>query len=646
MNEKKLNMLIAVAGNEESVLDPIKTAFEQCDIQIGRIALRVGKNMIMQYLSSYPDTDVVVLSQYQGTALIRVEDVDNISTMLPDVQVIVIVAESKSSTYMKELESCGIYTAVYDDDADYRYIAELILNGRSKKDARQYYGVTERDVKKDSGFEIENAVVYLSSYDQTIEDLTARMAILSKQLSSPSIMLDILAWLPPDVFRMVSRIERYTDLCRLVEERRFKAELEKNAAENKKVEKKPRHRSRIEKNEWEKDAKTPEQKITRAELISLEGRRETADAGFIAMNVGVGCTTCAILFSHAIANSKKDYRVAIVEFDNADSNFETLCKLVTGERNTSGLTNFSVNGVDYYFNTPYSKFVAQYKPIYDLVVYDFGCCQNDTVETYFLRLQTKFVVSSAKEWHYGELVDFITEVSPMDVTDSFIYLFSCVDKKLDMGAVAELLNEESNFAAIPYEANPFQPSKPLSRLFVQMYSGTWKQRNYGKVHIGEKLQKRIGMEKWKAISLVLSGFVIVNVVTIISFYSVQTGKYRALQEQASSYISSMEEKYIAEERKREGLESELSKLDRRIYILNEDIPAGTIITADMIIEQIIKTSLDDSVFFRESDLGEMAVIVSLDAGTPLFNNMVAEQTEIIETIPDGLLEDMLAEGGG
>ena len=642
MEDRSLNLLIAAAGSEEEMLGPIRDAFEQNGIAVGRCDLRTGKNLIMQYLSYCPDTDVVILSQYQGTTLFPVSDIDNISTMSKDLKVIVIVNEKKGSAYMRELEACGIYTAVFEKDGNYEYIAQLVRDGRSKREARLYYGVTGGETTvQTNGFNAENAVIFLSSYNGSLEDLTSRLAKLSEHLQTNSAMLEVLAELPNDVFSMVSRIERYSSLCGLVEEQRYQLQKYKGDMRDIEVDITAKEaQKRRKKGKNVENAKDNEKnKLTNVDILNMEGRRDTLDVGFIATNIGVGCTTSAIQFAHGIAQSKKGIRIAIVEFDNADTNFETLCRLVTGERNTAGLTNFSMGGVDYYFNMPYSKFSAQYKPVYDVVVYDLGCCDNASIENYFLRLHTKFVVCSAKEWRYGELADFVAEVSPLDVNDSFIYLFPCVDDKLDMGSLQELVPSGNIAVAVPYIANPYAPGKPTVRLFTELFQGSWKGKHYKQaLHVEDKVGRKTGMGVWKAASLGLGATLAGALVGIVMLYGVQTGRYNALRQQAAAYVADLEGQIADDKSVKEALEEALAELDMYVYLLKDDVAAGMVITKNMVEESMIKTNLDESLFLKDSDLGKKAACVAMYKGTPLLNSMVAEPTEEVEAIPEELLE--------
>lgn len=73
-----------------------------------------------------------------------------------------VVSEMRGSDYMKEIESLGIYTAVYQEDASFEKIAEWYCNGRTKKEARAYYGVAGGDhVVQYRNMDVNASIQYL-----------------------------------------------------------------------------------------------------------------------------------------------------------------------------------------------------------------------------------------------------------------------------------------------------------------------------------------------------------------------------------------------------------------------------------------------------------------------------------------------------
>ena len=145
--EKELDLLIAteMSGDGDSVAEELRSVFAKRGVTVHRIEFRSGKDSVIRSVRANPQIHAVVLSQYQ--------DQD-----------------------MKEIESLGIYTAVYQEDASFEKIAEWYCNGRTKKEARAYYGVAGGDhVVQYRNMDVNASIQYLLEYDGSYTDLIQRM---------------------------------------------------------------------------------------------------------------------------------------------------------------------------------------------------------------------------------------------------------------------------------------------------------------------------------------------------------------------------------------------------------------------------------------------------------------------------------------
>ena len=134
--EKELDLLIAteMSGDGDSVAEELRSVFAKRGVTVHRIEFRSGKDSVIRSIRANPQIHAVVLSQYQDQEKLSPRDIDQIcSTAEGDLQVFVVVSEMRGSDYMKEIESLGIYTAVYQEDASFEKIAEWYCNGRTKK---------------------------------------------------------------------------------------------------------------------------------------------------------------------------------------------------------------------------------------------------------------------------------------------------------------------------------------------------------------------------------------------------------------------------------------------------------------------------------------------------------------------------------
>lgn len=120
--EKELDLLIAteMSGDGDSVAEELRSVFAKRGVTVHRIEFRSGKDSVIRSVRANPQIHAVVLSQYQDQEKLSPRDIDQIcSTAEGDLQVFVVVSEMRGSDYMKEIESLGIYTAVYQEDASF-----------------------------------------------------------------------------------------------------------------------------------------------------------------------------------------------------------------------------------------------------------------------------------------------------------------------------------------------------------------------------------------------------------------------------------------------------------------------------------------------------------------------------------------------
>lgn len=610
MQKESVNILLAMPpqADEDYILEGVRKDLVDAGVPVGRLDMRSSK--VKQYLELFPDTDVVIVAEHQESGSYTPKELDAISICREELCLIPIIDEPKGGNYVKQLEAYGIYTAVFEDGHDYATISKLIQSGRSKREARAYYGIETPVAAAAGGYDAENAVRFLVGSGDDYAELEARLGLLSERLGSTRKMLDVLGMLPEKTFKLAARMEPYRELCRLLSEEQDNPAVSQEPGpppvkEEPKETKKTRGKGKKQKTAVE--------------------HRQTIDIGIVATNVGVGCTYSALMMAHSLEARRHD-RVAVVEFDNRDAHFENLCRAVMGIINVSGITKFTIHGVDYFFNTPYSRFVTQYKSLYDYVIYDFGCADNASIEKYYLGLHHKFVVADGADWRLGELEEFVYEVSRMDINHSFIYLFPLMNPK-DMGNLARLVPDN---IAVPlqYENNPYRPGRKTGVLFERLLAGTWR-GSYSKRETGieEKAGRTSAGPRYGVCVLLLVLFLgIVGGAAGIGFTSQRT--YGAALEAVSEQIISLESELKASRQAKKQLENEIERLTIATYSPKELIPAGTVITADLVDEVTIRSSLTEAAFLQKEDIGQMMARVPLSGGMPIYLSDVEAKREI------------------
>lgn len=614
MQEQGVNVLLAMpqGDDDETVLDVMRRDFQTVGVTVGRLDLRSSKLLVKQYLEMYQDTSVVIVSQHQTNDSYTPEELDELSLSLEHLLLIPIIDdEEKEGAFVRKLESLGIYSALFGGDSDYETVARLILNnGRTKREARSYYGsdasaystLTDGD-----GYDAKHAVRYLLACGEDYSELEIRLALLSDRLDSGAKMMEVLSCLPAEIFELVSRMDNYRELCRLVREERGRRSDGKDSIQERRGEKRKKDKSFAS---------------AGLELSTETQIRQTVDIGFVSTNLGMGCTYSAVMLAHALAAQKN--KVAVVEFDDSDEHFENLCRVTKGTMNVDGLTSFSIKGVDYYFHMPYSRFITREKPRYDYVIYDYGCASDAVIQDFFISLTYKFVVTGGADWRLVELSEFVQAVAKHDINNSFIYLVPLADKK-DIGNLSGIVRDNLT-VAVPYEANPYCPSKQTQRMFTKLLQNRWTQRTTGQeVGIEEKAKrrppgKRLGIA---ATAVLISAFSLLTFFITAGFLN--KNHVRQLDQALEAYQEVAGNRDSEQERANQ-LARELDALTITAFSLRQPASAGEVINRSMVDEVTVRSSLV-SEFVTADELGMVAAKTDLMPGTPLYKAVVMDPAE-------------------
>ena len=625
-----IRILMAVPDVKEEVISEFREVIQKANVEVGKIEARSTKSLVQQYLASHSGIDVIILSQYQGSdASYSPSDIDDISMECQKALIIPIISEERGGKYVADLSARGIYSALFEEDASFQEISSLISKGgRTKAEARAYYGIIKHDsaAVQDDVFDTRSAITFLSKYDGTVDDLAMRLDSLEVRLSTQdfkSVLLDV----PDDIFEMVSRIDDYSKVCALLEDqRRFKA---RTRAKTKLISRDANTSGDQGKKKGlfgKRKEKKADSAITPAEQISMVSTRQTYEAGFISTNVGVGCTTCAVLFAASVANTHKDLKVALVEFDDADENFDALCMTVTGHRNTSGLNIFKVGNVDLCFHLKYSEFINKYRLKYDLCVYDFGCLKTDLIREYFLPLDYKFVVTSPALWKNYELVDFVKEVRELDKDNSFIYMVPSVVEN-DAALPAETV-APNTVVAVPYESNPLKPSGDTCELLKRIYDRNYKYdvKKLGKaLNVSDPCSKKSissrNVPKGLIIGLSLAGMI--ALFTVTAFALRERRIHESVVSQMQAAIQEKDERLKTLEASEGELASQLTGLKRTVVVLKNDAKPGEKISTINTEVVEVRSEVGEELFLSPEKIDKVVACVGISAGVPIYDSETA-----------------------
>lgn len=110
--------------------------------------MRTTKGLIKDFLNAHPETNVVVLKEYlDGGGVYSPMELSELVDNTRNVNVVIVLATSHRGKHeMREIYSAGILNAFFSDGkfgANPDKIAELATKGRTRKEAREYYRITE-----------------------------------------------------------------------------------------------------------------------------------------------------------------------------------------------------------------------------------------------------------------------------------------------------------------------------------------------------------------------------------------------------------------------------------------------------------------------------------------------------------------------
>lgn len=133
---------------------------------------RYRKEGIYQYVSQQDSVLVIMEENLQGGGPYTMEEMQQLTDLGNNRIIFLMEQDHVGDEYVKMLYCCGIYDALYLEDASPKEIIRLIHQGRTGEQARKYYGIlTLRDTERMANMVNE---VQLGAYIEFIEAETDR----------------------------------------------------------------------------------------------------------------------------------------------------------------------------------------------------------------------------------------------------------------------------------------------------------------------------------------------------------------------------------------------------------------------------------------------------------------------------------------
>jgi len=636
MAEEKIKVLLAMEA-DDGLAEYFMALLEEKGTAVDKIEIRATKRLVRQYIQANADLGAVILSEHLGEDTFSAKEIDEISIAAPNAIIIPIVDEEPGSRYMADLASLGIYNAIFDRDDNDVMAADLIAaggTGRDKMAARTYYGIqgTERTAEDKASFDTSNAVDYLRRSEDDLQELRRKLLNLEKKLEAEELK-QVLLDVPDSVFEMVKKVPEYRLVCDMVsKERNAPAVLQESPRSDNKKPEEPKKKDKkalslpFIKGKGKKD----KDKVIDMDPIKLakeEGGGLITDIGFISTNVGIGCTTAAIMCAASLAGKGKDAkRVAIIELDAADANFESLYTNVTGHATINGANTFTYGQVDYYFNLRYDEFCDTYRDRYDIIVYDFGSLDDDMIAKFMPDMEKTYVVSSPKPWKSGELTEFLRAMKKAapDLEKDFIYLFPSISPQ-ETRDVSEALDGRL-CVPLPYDSNPFNPSDRTKRVFAKTCDGNYKPEKLGKKKEPEQRLKKAGDTAdgtLKKLFIAVSAAAIAVAVAGAYTISQQKKQYTAMYQAAGGEIAARDASIAQLNALLAASESSLAAQEKQVVVVKELVYPGDVLTEENTEIRTVHTAAEGSLYLSPDSVGKVAACVDMEPGTVVYKRQTA-----------------------
>lgn len=210
---KEIRMLYGFSS--ESIAGSIEKAIQSRGYKVVS-SMRPTKQMLKEFIESHPETQAVVLKEYlDGGGRYGIDELldlaDNVNTNF----VFILSTSFRGKDAMKELYAAGILNAVFSDDkkgVKPDILADLIINGRTRAQARAYYHIDRKIIKKKclTIDEYDEMYKYLASKDEGL-NLMERFVTVSRWVSPEQLALFIKA-LPEDACNALKRYKEFYDI--------------------------------------------------------------------------------------------------------------------------------------------------------------------------------------------------------------------------------------------------------------------------------------------------------------------------------------------------------------------------------------------------------------------------------------------------
>lgn len=430
--KKSIHIVLGISNMDENLLKTIKDEFEKKDIDVRICVSKYQKSSIEKYISEHNDVDVLVVSEYlQSSKPYEISDYERLNDISSSLMIIPILSvDRKNTSFINNILSLGIYTALFEDDATVGAIIEMAITGRTRKEARYYYGA-ETIEEIGNTADITTCVDYIS-FSGEVEETKDRADHVRFKITDKEFEV-VMSRLPKNIR---DRLKVFDDYAVFFEADSNKSDNKKNLFPNKIF------RSLL-------PIQEDDSALSSVIKQGVQSAVKKVVIGFAGTQHRIGTTHQAIWFGNYL--NKAGYKIAIVE---SEGNYNKCFQTIEKHYNVKiGDGYFSYKNIDYYPAFNLSGLSKIFLKDYNFVLIDFGMF-NEHMSLEFGRCVAQVIVCGSKPWEIPMLESLMVTVDNEEILKKMHYLFMFTpdSEKKDIVKNMDVL---SKVFFIDYQANPF-----------------------------------------------------------------------------------------------------------------------------------------------------------------------------------------------
>lgn len=446
-----MKLLIGINGMEnDEVFQELLSELNEYGVQYETCGRRYKKSGIEEYLEQNSDIDVLLISEYlEELYPFQEKDFERILDEHEHIKIIPILTESeKGSLYITKLFHLGIYEGVFQEDASIETIAHLILEGRTRKNAKLYYQIKEEEAAN-TGANVESCIFYIENAASS-EEIIQQAQYVRKRVTLREFDI-ILGQLEEETLDVLEKSEEFASFFGSSAMERKKLEMEMAKDSNKKRSFPKLTDSLLKLRRFENQATTLEKEQCVKQQVNIK-------IGVTGLEHGIGVTHQAIVIAQLLAN--RNYRVAYLQKEEKNRILDTIVQTGMIEKTKD---YFNYQGVHYYWghHLEYLEELLKQEKPYHYIVIDYGVFDDEICKK-ITQHKYQLVLARGTIWERKVLEQFMKQTAR--IGNQYWYLLRGGEEKELYTWMEE---KKAHYLIVSESSNPFQEKEiePLQTLF-------------------------------------------------------------------------------------------------------------------------------------------------------------------------------------